>query len=86
MNNEPSTDIASTNLGALNRYAQLELAEDTVIIYDREQTNGWIQSDTTVSTEITIGESTASEVERHYERQLAAMYAERPITGGDTDG
>ncbi|UIP01390.1 hypothetical protein Hbl1158_15895 (plasmid) [Halobaculum sp. CBA1158] len=29
-----------------DRYARLELADDSVIVYDRERTDAWIQSDT----------------------------------------
>lgn len=64
------------------RYAELDLADDAVVVYDRTSTHAWIQSDVTYPTDVP-GE-TDSAVDR--ERDLAAQNAEYPVTGGGIDG
>lgn len=77
----------SLGLADANRYAELDLNGDAVIVYDRTRTQAWIQSDHTVPTDVAADDATASasETERHRERQLAAAHAERPVNGGDSE-
>lgn len=66
---------------AAERYAKLDLDGDAAIIYDRTQTNAWIQSDVTVAAD----DATESESAVQRERHLAAANAERPFNGGGLD-
>lgn len=76
----------SLDLADANRYAGLDLDGDAVIVYDRTRTQAWIQSDHTVPTDAADdATASASETERHRERQLAAAHAERPVNGGDSE-
>ncbi|NHN58601.1 MULTISPECIES: hypothetical protein [Halorussus] len=75
----PTIDATDPDDG---RYAELNLADDAVVVYDRTRTHAWIQSDVTYPTDVP-GE-TGSAVDR--ERDLAARNAEHPVTGGELDG
>lgn len=68
-----------------DRYARLDLEADATVIYDREQTNAWIQSDVLVPTEISTASITGSESKAQRERELAAENAERPGNRSDID-
>lgn len=50
---ETSTDHPFTTLGpdarTYERYAQVDLEENVVLLYDRDHENGWITSDTPVA-------------------------------------
>lgn len=64
------------------RYAELNLADDAVVVYDRTRTHAWIQSDVAYPTD--VPSEPDDPVDR--ERDLAARNAERPVTGGGLDG
>lgn len=85
MNDETPSEPRSPGRGVKNRYAQLELEADTIVIYDCEQTSAWIQSDVTVPVGVTAPPNAESESERLRERRLAATHAERPTDGSDID-
>ncbi|WP_135853208.1 hypothetical protein [Halorussus salinus] len=76
MNDEVTPD-ADAHAPSDGRYARLDLDESTVVVYDRNRTDAWIQSDRTVSTE------EAAETDADRERRLAARHAERPGAGSD---
>lgn len=84
MNTERPSHTDSSDRRVTNRYAQFELEAETVVIYDREQTHAWIQSDVTMSTDAAT--ESASESDAFCERHLAAANATSPVNGGEFDG
>ncbi|WP_435178726.1 hypothetical protein [Halorussus sp. AFM4] len=75
----PATESTGADDG---RYAELTLADDAVVMYDRTRTHAWIQSDVTYPADDSVDAD--DPVDR--ERDLAAHNATRPVTGGDLDG
>ena len=48
----PKTDDDGTAIRNDQRYAVLGLPDDEVVIYDRENSRAWIQSDLAVATDV----------------------------------
>lgn len=86
MNTENTSYTTSPDRTATARYAQLELEQETVVIYDRERTQAWIQSDLMIPTDAATAETSLSEQDGQYERNLAAMHAISPFDGDENDG
>lgn len=65
---------------AAGRYAELELDADAVIVYDRRQTQAWIQSDVTIPVGVATDDDGEFRSTVVRERRLAAANAESPVS------
>lgn len=85
MNGGPPSHDASSVPDDANRYARIQLEAGEVVIYDRERTNAWLQSDATLSVDARTDGSAAADSVVERGRHLAAKHAENPITGDESD-